>query len=365
MRAFVFSKIGYDTRTMQIKKDKKKNAEVSLKGILPKDTIAAHTEKTLANIQKEIEMPGFRKGKVPVAKVREHVGEKALWRESAESALRNEIESILKEHEVMPIMPVGASLGVSDIDSDVPFEIVAVVAPTCSIDGYKETAKKAADKVQKIDEEKEKETAMNALRAQARAMAQSTGEGPLTDEEAKKVGFENATAFEFFLSGEAERAVAERELQKKRGAIAEALISNGACDIPSLMIGEEAMHLLEATKKDVAGQGFPFNDYLKQTGKTEEQIREELRVPAEKRVALDLIFAQIARAEEIKPDEKEEDRLAHALQSQGVEHETAHRYVRNLVTREKVWEILGAKAISKVIDEPTETKEPEETKNSA
>ena len=357
---------------MQTKKDKRKNSEISITGILTKDKISAHTERTLSQIQKDVELPGFRKGKVPLEKVREYVGGKALWRESAESALRKEIESILKEHEVLPIMPVGASLGASDIDSDVPFEIVAVVAPTCSIDGYKETAKKAADKLPKIDEEKEKENAMNALRAQARAMSQSTGDpsnppgagGPLTDEEAKKVGFENAAAFEFFLEGEAERAVKERELQKKRGAIAEALIEKGACDIPNLVIGEEAMHLLEATKKDVASQGFPFNDYLKQTGKTEEQIRDELRVPAEKRVALDLIFAQIARKEEIKPDEKEEERLAHALQAQGVEHEQAHRYVRSLVLREKVWEILGAKAIAKEISEPEEKSESEETKAS-
>lgn len=342
---------------MDIKKTKKKNSEVSLKGILPKDKISAHSAKTLAHIQKEVELPGFRKGKVPVEKVREHVGAKALWREAAESALRSEIESILKEHEVMPIMPVGASLGASDIDSDVPFEIVAVIAPTCSIDGYKETAKKGAGKLPKVDEGKEKESAMNALRTQARAMAQSEGEGPLSDDEAKKVGFENAAAFEFFLAGEAERAVAERELQKKRGAIAEALIEKGACDIPHILIGEEAMHLLEATKKDIARQGFPFNDYLKQTGKTEEQIRDELRGPAEKRVALDLIFAEIARKEEVKRDEKEEDRLAHALQSQGVEHEQAHRYVRSMVMREKVWEILGAKSIAKTIDEPTEKTE--------
>lgn len=346
--------------SFRAKKDIRKNAEVSITGTLPKDKVIAQLERTLARIQKEVELPGFRRGKVPIDKVREQVGEKALWRESAESALKNEVETILKEHEVMPIMPVGASLSPSDVDTDVPFEIVAVVAPTCSIDGYKETAKKALDKVPKLDEAKEKEAAMNALRAQARAMAQSTGEGPLSDDEAQKVGFENAKAFEFFLEGEAEHAVKERELQKQRGAIAEALIEKGACDIPMIIIRDEAMRLLDAMKKDIASQGLPFNDYLKRVGKTEEQIRDELANPAEKRVALDLIFAEIARKEEIKPDAAEEDRLAHALQSQGVDHETAHRYIRQVVMREKVWELLGAKAISKVTEEKPE--QPEDNK---
>lgn len=333
---------------MQTKKDKKKNAEVSITGTLPKDKVAPHTEKTLSRIQKELELPGFRKGKAPLHKVREYVGEKALWKEAAESALNAEVEAILKEHEVLPIMPVGAVLKSSETDADVPFEIVAVVAPTCTVTDYRDVAKKAAAKIDKTDEEKEKAGAMDALRLQARAMSQSKGEGPLTDEEAKKVGFENAKAFEFFLEEEAARAVKERMLQVKRGAIAEALIEKAGCDIPYVMIREEAAHLLDATKKDIARQGLPFNDYLKQAGKTEEQILEELLTPAEKRVALDLIFAEIAKQEEVKADEKEEERLAHALQSQGVDHETAHRYVRNIMMREKVWDALGAPSASKV-----------------
>ena len=341
---------------MQTKKDRRKNAEVSITGALPKEKIHAHTEKTLSRIQKEVELPGFRKGKVPAEKVREYVGEKALWKEAAESALREEVENILKEHEVLPIMPVGASLGVAEVDADVPFEIVAIVAPTAKIPDYKAVAEKAAEKVPSTDEEKEIEAAKASYRAQARAMVKSevdpsTGlraSGPLSDDEAKKLGFENAAAFEFFLTGEAEHAVKERELQKKRGAIAEALIQKSECDIPRVLVMDEAARLLEATKKDIVRQGFQFNEYLKQTGKTEEQIREELEKPAEQRVALDLIFAEIARKEDAKPDAAEEDRLAHALQSQGVDHETAHRYIRQVTMREKVWEILGAKAISKL-----------------
>lgn len=336
---------------MQTKKDKRKNAEVSITGTLPKEKVAAELEKTLARIQKEVELPGFRKGKVPLDKVREYVGEKALWKESAESAMRNEVEGILKEHEILPIMPVGASLGATDIDADVPFEIVAIVAPTCDIKDYKGTAKKAADKLEKIDEAEEKKAATDALRLQARAMVQSKEEGAISDDEAKKLGFENAKAFEFFLEGEAERAIKERQLQIKRGAIAEALISAAECDIPQVLIREEAAHLLDATKKDIASRGLPFNDYLKQTGKTEEQIREELMTPAEKRVSLDLIFGEIARKEEIKSDEKEEERLAHALQNQGVDHEAAHRYVRNIIMRERVWDILGAPAVSRTTEE--------------
>lgn len=343
---------------MQTKKDVRKNAEVVISGSLPKDLVAQEFDKTLAHIQRDMEIAGFRKGKAPLEKVREHVGEKAIWREAASNALQNEAENLLKEHAVMPIMPIKAVLGEIEIDMDVPFEIVAIVSPTCTVENVRETAKKAVEKLPKLDETVEQKAALEALRFQARNMTQSQGEGVLTDDEAKKLGFENSLAVEHFLVDESARAVKEKELQKKRSAIAESLIEKAKCDIPRIIIGEEAGALLEATKRDVASQNVPFNEYLQRIGKTEDVVRAELEVPAEKRVALDLIFAEIARTEEIKADATEEERLTHALVEQGVDHDRAHQYVRATVMREKVWELLGVPALSKIPlnEEKSETK---------
>lgn len=333
---------------MKTKKEKRKNALVSITGALPKEEIEKATEKTLLSVQKELHLPGFRKGTAPLGHVRAHIGEKALWREAAERVLRNSVEEILKENEVVPMMPVNIGLTPVDEGADMPFEIVAVVSPTCSVENYRQTAEKALKKLDPLDFEKEKEQALASMRAQSRQMTQSKGEGSLTDEEAKKLGFENSAAVELFIHDEAEKAVKDRDNQRKRSAIAEALLEKAACDLPQVLIHQEASQLLEATKRDVAGQGMPFNEYLKRRGKTEAEILAELESPAEKRVCLDLIFAEIARAEKIEADAKDEERLAHALVGQGVDHDAAHRYVRATVMREKVWDILGAPAISKL-----------------
>lgn len=334
---------------MQTKKEKRKNAEILIAGSLPKEEIEPATERTLLKIQKELHLPGFRKGTAPLGNVRAYVGEKALWKEAAETVLRDSVETILKENEVVPIFPVSAALSAAEAGADMPFEIVAIVAPTCSVENYKETAAKALKKLPEFDFEKEKTQAREALRAQTRQMTQSKGDGPLTDEEAKKLGFENSAALELFLNEESERAVKDRLMQLKRSAIAEALIEKANCDLPGALIHEEAAHLLEATKRDVAAQGMPFNEYLKHRNKNEPEVLSELESPAEKRVCLDLIFAEIARAEKIQPDEKDEERLAHVLVQQGVDQMTASRYVRATVMREKVWELLGAPAASKVV----------------
>jgi len=334
---------------MQTKKEKRKNAEVLITGTLPKDRVAEESEKTLVRIQKDIVLPGFRKGKVPLEKVRAEVGEKALWKEAAEDALKRQLEDIFKEHGVMPIMPVSASLKASDMDGDVPFEIVAVIAPSCSLENYKALALEAVQKVPKTDEPKERERAIQALRAQARAMVKSAEQGDLTDDEAKKLGFENGAAVEHFLVGEAERAVHERELQKKRAAIADTLIEKGSCDIPRVIILEEARALLEAMKKDVTRRRTSWNDYVKKINKTEEAVLQELETPAEKRIALDLLFANIARAEKVEVAASDQGRITEALLAQGVEKEAAGRYVHAVVLREKVWEILGAPSLERDI----------------
>ncbi|MEK9176936.1 MAG: trigger factor [Patescibacteria group bacterium] len=329
---------------MQTKKEKRPDGEVAVTGVLPAELVLKERSGAIARIQKVMELPGFRRGKVPEERVVKEVGERAIWREAAEATLKKEADAMLKEHGIVPIIPIGLILKPAEAGVDAPFEIIAIVAPVCSIDGYKEAVAKATAKLPAQDLEKEKVSALEALRNQARDMAKSTAEGPVTDDEAKKLGLENAAAAELFLMEEATRAVTHRDLQRKRGAIAEGIIANGKCEIPRLFIIEEARNLLEATKKDLARQDVPWNEYLKRTGKTEEAVVKELEMPAGKRVALDVIFGEIARVEKLEPDQKDEERLAHALMSQGVEHDVAHRYVRATALREKVWELLGAKS---------------------
>lgn len=334
---------------MQIKKEKRKNAEVSITGTLPKERIAEEVERTLARIGQEIELPGFRRGKVPLDKVRRELGEKALWKEAAEAALKKELGGIFKEHEVFPIIHPAASLKADTPETDVSFEIIAVVAPTCSIGNYKDSAEQAMKKVADVDIVKEKEAALAALRSQARAMIKKTGEGELTADEAMGLGFENTKAAEHFLMSESERGVRDRILQTKRAAIADTLIEKGACDIPRVMVLEEARTLLEATKKDAARHDAVWSEYLKKIGKTEAVVQKELEAPAEKRVALDIIFAEIARAENItEGNHEDEERLLKTLTAQGVDASHARRYIQTVLLREKVWEALGAPGQSRV-----------------
>lgn len=321
--------------------EKKPHSEMVVSGTLSVADIDSHYAVALDRFIKEVELPGFRKGKVPKERVLQEFGEKSIWREAAETALRDQIEAILTEHKLIPILPPSIVLTVGDAQKDVPFTITITTPPSVEIKDPKGIATAAVKKLEKLDREKERGEAKKSLKAQTRTMLQITEERDLTDEETKKLGFENAATLDHFLDGEAEKAVENFDDQRKRGAVAGALIETAKAEVPEVMIAEEARAMLESTKKNLADQNMPFNDYLEKRGMTETQVLDEMRPQAEKRVVLDLIFAHIAKEHEIKPDDAETHRIAHALMHQGVPDHSAHQYGAEVSIREQVWVELG------------------------
>ncbi|MEK7613313.1 MAG: trigger factor [Patescibacteria group bacterium] len=348
---------------MNVTKEVRHNAEVVLKGTLPKETVKQFYEKAVDAAVKEVSMSGFRKGHAPKDLVIKEVGVGFLWKDAAERALREEVDDLLKQEKLVPIVPLALSLKGAEPDLDVDFEIVVVTPPVCESFDYKTVAQKALAALPTEDVTKETAEAKRAFRTQVRAIAkmskpEEVKEGDsqenedkadvaLSDDEAKLVGFENGEAAEFFIHGEAEKAVHDRGNQKKRSAVAEALIAGAVCQIPNVLVEEESRSLLETFKRDVAGQNLQWNEYLKRVGKTEEQVREDLRPSATKRITLDLVFGNIIREEKLElteEDKKKEEEFAHKIVSQGVPHDRAHSYARESFMREKVWEVVGVKS---------------------
>lgn len=350
---------------MDITKTKKKGAETVLAGTLSSKEIEKFYSAAVKAAVNQVTLPGFRKGHVPEERVIQEVGKEFLWKDAAERALKDALEEILKKEEVQPIAPLSLSLKTPEYGSDVGFEITAITPPTVTIDDYKGVAKGALDVLPKQEKEKELADAKRAFRMQVRAITkmakpeevkendakenEETADEPLNDEEAKRVGFENSAAVEHFIEGEAQKALTERDMQRKRGAVAEALIGAATHDIPQLLIAEESRALLETFKQDVKAQGLEWNDYLKRVKKTEEEVKKDLAPNAEKRIVLDLVFAHIARNEKLElndDDKKRAEEFTKKLVDQGVEEMRARAYTAESFIREKVWDVIGIKSES-------------------
>lgn len=81
--------------------------------------------------------------------------------------------------------------------------------------------------------------------------------------------------------------------------IIDAMADQAAIDPPAVMVGEEMDHQLNHLKEDLQRSNTPWEGYLRLQGKTEEEMREELRPAAERRLRNSLFLQEVARRESI------------------------------------------------------------------
>lgn len=116
---------------------------------------------------------------------------------------------------------------------------------------------------------------------------------------------------------EADRAEAELE-----DALVQKVVDAADCDIPAAMIEDEVTTMLREMEMRMAYQGLRFEDYLKYTGQTIDQVREQYKGEATNRVKTQLVLEAIAKAENIVPsDEDAEATIADQAQRVGREVE--------------------------------------------
>ncbi|MBR6707701.1 MAG: trigger factor [Clostridia bacterium] len=79
------------------------------------------------------------------------------------------------------------------------------------------------------------------------------------------------------------------------------------CDIPEAMIESELDTIMREMQMRMAYQGLRMEDFLRYTGQTEEQVRENYRSEAHNRVKTQLVLEAIGKAENIQVSDEEVD----------------------------------------------------------
>ena len=119
--------------------------------------------------------------------------------------------------------------------------------------------------------------------------------------------------------------------------------------MPNIVVEGELDKMIAQFKGDVTQMGTRFEDYLKHTGKTEENIRKEFAPDAEKRSKIEFILHNIASQEKIVPSADEiEKEIAHILKHYKDADPVRERtYVINIMTNEKVLQFLENQGTSR------------------
>lgn len=299
--------------------------EIVVKAEIPPAAINEHRKHVLSHLVKESKLDGFRPGKAPESAVIKAVGEDYILRETIEHAIQHELPEILARESVnivsSPKVTVERASKQFPADVSIVFTARAPLAPEVKLPEYKAIAKKHNEKKENIvvTDDEHAQTMTHLRRERARITKVELGKSPqeaakeaqdmeekdlpaLDEEFVKTLGYES---LEKFSESVRSNIKTEKELQateKRRAAMLDELIEKSDVHYPRILLEYELDDLEARLKSDLERMGVPFEKYLADTKKTEEDLRKEWTPIAEKRAKMRLILGHIAIAEKLDAD---------------------------------------------------------------
>jgi trigger factor len=172
----------------------------------------------------------------------------------------------------------------------------------------------------------------------------------LDDEFAKSLG-ENVQTLEELrakVRTELEKQSSESNRNLLEGKALDALIDRTKFEIPPLMIEHEAEHLLVDQQEALARYRISFQEYMQSAGKTGEQLVNETRGSADRRVKRSLVLQELVKAEGVSVTEEEVGAELERLragartpqEAASLDTEATRDNVRSLLMRRKALERL-------------------------
>ena len=287
-----------DAKTSSFAVAKSKDGTIQITFTIPYKDVDKSREKVLEELGKNVEVPGFRKGKAPLAKVAEHVKQDTVIQHTLNNIIPELLGKTIKEEKLQPAIYPRFEL-VKAQDNE-PWEIRAI---TCELPNVKLG-----------DYKKE-------LKGKGKAKAIWTPEkgDPSKDSKDEK---------------DAEPTKAQREQ-----VVIETLLETTKLDIPKILIDEEVNNRLSRLLERIEKLGLDLDSYLASVGKNTQTLRGEYQIQAKQALALDLILSKVAEEEKISIEDKELDQALNIAKadpnSQDVDPAQQKAMVSSILKRRK------------------------------
>ena len=119
--------------------------------------------------------------------------------------------------------------------------------------------------------------------------------------------FDTFEAYKANIVADLEKNAADRAEANLEDALVQKVVDAADCDIPDAMIQDEITTMLREMEMRMMYQGIRFEEYLKYTGQTLDQVRENYKPKAANRVKTQLVLEAVAKAENIVPTDEDVD----------------------------------------------------------
>ena len=340
--------------------------EAEFTGEIAAEIFEGYRSHALEHLGANIEVPGFRKGKAPENVLAKQIPEMAILEEMANHAIMDAYPKLLTEHKVNAIGAPAVQITKIAPANPLGFIIKTAIMPEVTLPDYKKIAKeeakevkvevtdeeftKALEEVQRmhaqgIKENKERQAKENGETIPEVAEGETATEPlpELTDEFVQTLGaFENVADFKTKFRENMILEKTHREHEKNRLNIIEKILSETKATIPNILIDAELDRMFYRMKADIQSMGLSYEDYMKHLGKGEEDMKNELRPDAEKRVKMELVVSEIATKENIQPNAEELAKQVTEVMAQypGADKGRAEAYVEQVMINEGVFKLL-------------------------
>jgi len=342
---------------------------VEITAEITKEALETYKEKAFKKIKEVAELPGFRKGHVPDATLKEKMGELGIIEEASEMAIDDCAAEVILESKTNFLGRPEISISKIALNSPVEFKIKVTTMPDAKLPDYKKIAaeqnKKEEYKKEIIVEEEAVEKTileLRKMRAEQARPAHEHKEGESEEEHQKahaEIKESDYPAFDdefaksfgsFKTADELKEKIKnnlkiEKETEQKdklRLVIVEELVKQTKGEIPEILIQSETDKIMYRLQADITNAGFKMEDYLKQINKTEADLRNEWKADAEKRAKLQIIIHTISEKENLKPTEEEIEKDVAQITAMYKEADSsrARAYVEQMLENEKVFTFL-------------------------
>lgn len=250
--------------TYEVKKLPKRTTEILLK--IPVRDIEKERETVFANLQKELAVEGFRKGKVPKSIAEKHLSKEVLYQELLKSLLSRIYEEIVKKENLQPVISPKIDLTKAKETEDWEVKITLAEKPIVEFGAYKET-------IVKMKSEQKKEDIWVPGKTQEKEK----------DDTEKK--------------------------QRHLNNVLTTLLKEVKCEISNLIIDEELDRRLTQLVDDVRKIGLTVDSYLKSKNLTIDELKNRYRKEIEDTYKLEFILMEVADKEDIKVEKEDIDKL--------------------------------------------------------
>ena len=303
-------------------------------------------------------MPGFRKGKVPQEKVREHVGEMELLEDAANEALCDAMAEIVEDEKLDVIGRPQVVITKLAPKNPLEFKIRYALFPDVSLPDYKKIGKTIFERKDPTDvTEKEIDEALLRIQKMiapvanagpAPDAAKDTPIPPLTDETVKQFGnFNTVVDFRAELKKQLEQEKILHMKDGRREEMIKEIVKHAKIKVPQLLVDQELYEFLADRDEQLKTAGLSLEEYLKQINKTAEQLEKDERTLIEDDLRMSLVVQEIRKKENLVAEDRDIHILITQLKARYPERkeQELHRTAEAMIIQNKLFALLeGAPA---------------------